>query len=130
MNLDDGEYHFSIVKEVIELYLESNVWYLPTSKSSLTNIADTQRNVLQICLMTEGLAQLVSSLNPSKQSLCLIHCLYPILERVGSEIGPISLAGKNCFLNVSSVDKSFDVTLILVKMITDCSFLMKRSFTL
>lgn len=94
MNSDEGENHYSIVKEVMELYLECDVWYLPTGKSSSTNIADTQKNVIQICLMTEGLALLVSSLNPSKQSLCLIHCLYPILERVGSEIGPISLAGK------------------------------------
>lgn len=77
------------------MYLERDNWYLRTSvdKNSNINIADAQKNVVQICLMTEGLSQLVSSLHVSKQSLCLIHCLYPILERVGSELGPISLAG-------------------------------------
>lgn len=95
MILDSGESHYSIVRDVIELYLERDVWYLPTSvdKYSSTNIADAQKNVVQICLMTEGLARLVSSLPVHKQSLCLIHCLYPILECVGSEHGPISLAG-------------------------------------
>lgn len=71
------------------------MWYLPISvdNNSLTNTADAQKNVIQICLMTEGLGQLVSSLPKSKQNVCLIHCLYPILERVGSELGSISLAG-------------------------------------
>lgn len=93
--LDNGECNYSIVREVIELYLEHNVWYLPTSidKSSTTNVADIQKNVVQICLMTEGLARLILSLHVTKQSLCLIHCLYPLLERVGSEIGLISLSG-------------------------------------
>jgi len=83
------------VRDVIDLYLECDVWYLPTSieNDSTTNIADAQKNVVQICLMTEGLAKLVSSLPVTQQHLCLIHCLYPILERVGSEHGPISLAG-------------------------------------
>lgn len=95
MILDNGECRYSLVKDVIELYLENNVWYLPTSvdKYSSINIADAQKNVVQICLMTEGLARLVSSLPVHKQSLCLIHCLYPILECVGSDHGPISLAG-------------------------------------
>lgn len=93
--LDNEECHFSIVKDVIELYLERDIWYLSTSvdKKTNTNIVDAQKNVVQICLMTEGLSKLVSSLHVAKQNLCLIHCLYPILERVGSELGPISLAG-------------------------------------
>ncbi|VVC45407.1 Hypothetical protein CINCED_3A002913 [Cinara cedri] len=93
---NDGECHYSVVKDVIDLYLEHNIWYLPTNvcKSSNISIAEAQKNVLQICLMTEGLAQLVSSLHVTKQDLCLMQCLYPILERVGSEIGPISLAGQ------------------------------------
>jgi hypothetical protein len=84
----------------MELYLEFDVWYLPTSidKNSTTNMADAQKNIVQICLMTEGIARLVASLDVTKQSLCLIHCLYPILERVGSEYGPISLAGNCCLL--------------------------------
>lgn len=83
------------MRDVIELYLERDVWYLPTNVNKKTNmnIADAQKNVIQICLMTEGISKLVSSLYVSKQSLCLIHCLYPILERVGSELGSISLAG-------------------------------------
>ncbi|XP_060879820.1 TELO2-interacting protein 1 homolog isoform X1 [Metopolophium dirhodum] len=93
---NNGECHYSIVRDVIDLYLECNFWYLPTSieNDSTTNIADAQKNVVQICLMTEGLAKLVSSLPVTQQHLCLIHCLYPILERVGSEHGPISLAGQ------------------------------------
>lgn len=93
--LDSGECHYNLVKDVIELYLEFDVWYLPTSvdKNSTTNMADAQKNIVQICLMTEGIARLVSSLHVTKHSLCLIHCLYPILERVGSDHGPISLAG-------------------------------------
>lgn len=94
---DNGEYKYDIVRDVIDMYLERNVWYLPTSvgQHSTTNIADAQKNVIQICLMTEGLAQMVSSLDITEQNLCLIHCLYPILERVGSEISPISLAGNS-----------------------------------
>lgn len=93
---NSGECHYSIVRDVIDLYLECDFWYLPTSieNDSTTNIADAQKNVVQICLMTEGLAKLVSSLPVTRQHLCLIHCLYPILERVGSEHGPISLAGQ------------------------------------
>jgi len=93
--LDNKECHYSIIKDVIELYLERDVWYLPTSvdKYSTTNIVDVQKNIVQICLMTEGLGYLVTSLPVTKQSLCLIHCLYPILECFGSDISPISLAG-------------------------------------
>lgn len=93
--LENGECNYNIVRDVIDLYLERDVWYLPTSvdDNSATNTADAQKNVIQICLMTEGLGQLVSSLPVSKQNLCLIHCLYPVLERVGSELGSISLAG-------------------------------------
>lgn len=93
--IDNEENHYSIVKDVIDLYLEHGTWYLPISidKNSTTSIADAQKNVVQICLMTEGLAQLVSSLDVTKQNACLIHCLYPILERVGSEFSPVSLAG-------------------------------------
>lgn len=93
--VDSGKSHYSVVKDVIDLYLEHNIWYLPTNvgKNSNISIADAQRNVVQICLMTEGLARLVSSLCVTKQGLCLINCLYPILERIGSEIGHISLAG-------------------------------------
>lgn len=77
------------------MYLECDTWYLPicVNKNSNVSIADAQKNVVQICLMTEGFAVMVSSLNVTKQNLCLIHCLYPILERLGSELGPISLAG-------------------------------------
>ncbi|XP_027842762.2 TELO2-interacting protein 1 homolog [Aphis gossypii] len=94
---NSGEYHYNLVRDVIDLYLESDIWYLPTSieNNSTTNIADAQKNVIQICLMTEGLSKLVSSLPVTQQNLCLIHCLYPILERVGSEHGPISLAGQS-----------------------------------
>uniref|UniRef100_A0A2H8TQG4 TELO2-interacting protein 1 n=2 Tax=Melanaphis sacchari TaxID=742174 RepID=A0A2H8TQG4_9HEMI len=93
---NSGECHYNLVRDVIDLYLECDVWYLPTSieNNSTTNIADAQKNVVQICLMTEGLSKLVSSLPVAQQHLCLIHCLYPILERVGSEHGPISLAGQ------------------------------------
>lgn len=93
--LGNEECHYSVVKDVIDLYLEHNIWYLPTSasKGSNTSIEDIKKNVVQICLMTEGLAQLVSSLHLTKQGLCLMHCLYPIMERFGSEIAPISLAG-------------------------------------
>lgn len=87
--------YYDIVSDVMELYLERNVWYLPISvdKNCAISIAEAQKNVVQVCLMTEGLALMVSSLHDTKQNLCLVHCLYPILERVGSEIGPISLAG-------------------------------------
>lgn len=96
MILDCGESHYNIVKDIIELYLERDFWYLPIKIEDNPNtisIADVQKNVVQVCLMTEGLSQLVSSLHVANQNLCLIHCLYPILERVGSELGPVSLAG-------------------------------------
>jgi len=99
--LDNGdECHYTIVRDVIELYLEHDMWYLSThiGKNSTIKIADAQKNIVQICLMTEGLARLVSSVDTTKQHLCLIHCLYPILERVGSEICSISLAGNICIL--------------------------------
>ncbi|XP_050436981.1 TELO2-interacting protein 1 homolog [Adelges cooleyi] len=102
---NDDVCHYDLVSDVIQLYLDNKVWYLATSADdeSTQNIAETQKNVLQICLMTEGLGHLVSSLDLAKQRVCLVHCLYPILERVGSELNSISLAGQTA---ISLISKS------------------------
>ncbi|XP_050532254.1 TELO2-interacting protein 1 homolog [Daktulosphaira vitifoliae] len=95
--------HYNLVSDVIQLYLEPETWYLSTvvNDKLSQNISDTQKNVIQICLMTEGLGQLICSLDVDKQHACLIHCLYPILERIGSELNPISLAGEKAIVLLS-----------------------------
>lgn len=72
----------NLVKEVIATYLEPEYWNLSTVVANDSTLTETRKNILQVCLQTEGIGIFAAVLKKDFDQF-LLKSLYLILERAG-----------------------------------------------
>ncbi|KAG7213128.1 hypothetical protein KM043_002445 [Ampulex compressa] len=84
--------NIDIYKEVVDLYINHDLWYLPIEVTEDVSLYTAKCNVVQICLLTEGLGLIAENLKRGYQ-IFLLKTLYFVIERAGSGHGLISFVG-------------------------------------
>lgn len=73
----------SLYKEIIEFYTIEDFWYLPLEVTEDIPLCVAQNNIVQCCLLTEGLGQIAKNLEDDYERF-LLKTLYLIIERAGN----------------------------------------------
>jgi hypothetical protein len=66
----------------VDLYTTEELWYLPIEVTENTSLIQAQSNVVQCCLLTEGLAHIAQHLKDDYNRY-LLKTLYLVIERAG-----------------------------------------------
>ncbi|XP_076226643.1 telo2 interacting protein 1 isoform X2 [Nomia melanderi] len=82
----------SIYKDVVDFYINPEHWYLPIECTEDTPLGVAQNNVVQCCLLLEGLGLMAQNLKRNYDRF-LLKTLYLIIERAGSNHSLISFVG-------------------------------------
>ncbi|KAJ8942241.1 hypothetical protein NQ318_003088 [Aromia moschata] len=95
----------SVIGNILNTYIDSSYWYVPLSVSvddfGYANIlADVQNNVIQVCLLVEGLGKLASVLQNNFRQFFL-KTLFLVLERAGSSHPLVKAAGLSALKNIT-----------------------------
>ncbi|KYN02179.1 PREDICTED: TELO2-interacting protein 1 homolog [Cyphomyrmex costatus] len=93
-----------LYKEIIDFYITQEVWYLPTEVTEDTPLVQAQSNIVQCCLLTEGLGLIAQNLQLDFDRY-LLKILYLIIERAGSGNGLISYIGVCTLENVAKTQQ-------------------------
>lgn len=72
-----------LYKEIVDFYTTEEVWYLPVEVIEDTPLTEVQGNVIQCCLLMEGLGYIAQNLE-SDYNRYLLKTLYLIIERAGT----------------------------------------------
>ncbi|XP_035724341.1 TELO2-interacting protein 1 homolog [Vespa mandarinia] len=94
----------SLYKEIIEFYTTEDFWYLPLEVTEDIPLCVAQNNVVQCCLLTEGLGQIAKNLEDNYESF-LLKTLYLIIERAGSPNSLLSYIGIQTLQNIAESQK-------------------------
>ncbi|XP_044737858.1 TELO2-interacting protein 1 homolog [Chrysoperla carnea] len=108
------EYKLEIIENILEVYIDTDHWYLPIkSDSDCESIKEIKSNVIQVCLMTEGIGLAAQALGSSFDRF-MRQTLYILLERAGSTQTYVSLAGMNSINMIKDALNFTNVTSLLV----------------
>ncbi|XP_014614850.1 PREDICTED: TELO2-interacting protein 1 homolog isoform X2 [Polistes canadensis] len=94
----------SLYKEIIEFYITEDFWYLPIEVTEDVPLRVAQNNVVQCCLLTEGLGQIAKNLGRDFEKF-LLKILYFVIERAGSTNSIISRVGIETLENIAKALK-------------------------
>ncbi|XP_012260552.2 TELO2-interacting protein 1 homolog [Athalia rosae] len=83
---------FSEYQSVVEYYMMQSTWNLPLTVSVDTSLRQAQSNVVQCCLLLEGLEIIAQALGKQYQRF-LLKTLYLVIERAGNRQTLVSIAG-------------------------------------
>lgn len=72
-----------LYKEIVDFYTTEEVWYSSIEVTEDTPLTQAQRNVVQCCLLMEGLGYIAQNLQRDYDRY-LLKTLYLILERAGT----------------------------------------------
>jgi hypothetical protein len=98
-----------IIRDVLHVYLEPSIWYVSLNVGTQVNelqeetsitLGQAQSNVIQACLLVEGVGRMASVLG-SKFDQFLLKTLYLVLERAGSANGLVAEAGMAAIKDIS-----------------------------
>jgi hypothetical protein len=98
-----------IIRNVLCVYLEPSVWYVHLSVGTHVNelqeetcitIGQAQSNVVQACLLVEGVGKMAQVLG-SRFDQFLLKTLFLVLERAGSANGLVAEAGMAAVRDIS-----------------------------
>ncbi|KAJ4443818.1 hypothetical protein ANN_05604 [Periplaneta americana] len=98
-----------IVEDVLQAYLEPSAWYTCLTAGSYVSdlgeelnisIGEVQSNVIQSCLLVEGVGKMALVLGPNFDQF-LLRTLYAVLERAGSANGLVAEAGMSAVQDIS-----------------------------
>ncbi|XP_025988611.2 TELO2-interacting protein 1 homolog isoform X2 [Solenopsis invicta] len=89
-----------LYKEIVDFYTTQEVWYLPTEVTEDISLMQAQSNIVQCCLLTEGLGLIALNLQHDYDRY-LLKTLYLIIERAGSGNSLISYIGVRALENVA-----------------------------
>nr|CAD7194742.1 unnamed protein product [Timema douglasi] len=81
-----------LVRIVLDAYIDPDFWQLPTSVSTEVTLSQAQSNIVQSCLLVEGVGKVCEALG-SVTSKLLLKVLYLVLERCGSPHPLLAAAG-------------------------------------
>ncbi|KAI4473185.1 hypothetical protein M0802_016269 [Mischocyttarus mexicanus] len=90
----------SLYKEIIEFYIIEDFWYLPIEVTEDVPLRVAQNNVVQCCLLTEGLGLIAKNLGNNFERF-LLKVLYLIIERAGSTNSLLSRVGIETLENIA-----------------------------
>lgn len=93
-----------LYKEIVDFYTTQEIWYLPTEVTEDTPLVQAQSNIVQCCLLTEGLGLIVQNLQYDYDRY-LLKTLYLIIERAGSGNSLISYIGVRTLENVAEAQQ-------------------------
>ncbi|KMQ96596.1 telo2-interacting protein 1-like protein, partial [Lasius niger] len=93
-----------LYKEIVDFYTTQEVWYLPIEVSEDTPLVQAQSNIVQCCLLMEGLGYIAQNLQCDYDRY-LLKTLYIIIERAGSGNGLISYIGKRTLESVAEAQQ-------------------------
>ncbi|KAL2746836.1 TELO2-interacting protein 1 [Vespula maculifrons] len=94
----------SLYKEIIEFYTIEDFWYLPLEVTEDIPLCVAQNNIVQCCLLTEGLGQIAKNLEDDYERF-LLKTLYLIIERAGSPNSLLSYVGIQTLQNIAESQK-------------------------
>ncbi|XP_043474173.1 TELO2-interacting protein 1 homolog isoform X2 [Leptopilina heterotoma] len=72
-----------LYRQTIDQYIAPDFWYLPLEVSEDVNLREVQSNLIQCCLLVEGLGNIAEILKKDYDQF-LLKTLYIVLERTGS----------------------------------------------
>lgn len=77
-----------ILKNISQTYIDPSNWYLPLSvgvddEGYEHNLSDIQNNIVQVCLLVEGIGKIALALKEKFQQLLMLRTLFLVLERAG-----------------------------------------------
>lgn len=78
---DSSILHLS--KQIVDFYTMQEIWYLPIEVTEDTSLVEAQSNIVQCCLLIEGLGHIATKLKLDYDTY-LLKTLYLILERAGT----------------------------------------------
>ncbi|XP_029161251.1 TELO2-interacting protein 1 homolog isoform X2 [Nylanderia fulva] len=93
-----------LYKEIVNFYTTQEIWYLPIEVSEDTTLVQAQSNIVQCCLLMEGLSCIAQNLQCDYDRY-LLKTLYIIIERVGSKNSLISYIGMRTLENVAKAQQ-------------------------
>ncbi|XP_071491313.1 TELO2-interacting protein 1 homolog [Diadema antillarum] len=78
----------------------AHLMMMPLTSSDSLTVAEMNRNTVLKCLLLEGIAVLAQVLGP-QFNLMLMHCLYPVLERLADDRSVICQSAHSALLSLS-----------------------------
>lgn len=102
----------TLYPQVINRYIEDDVWYLAIGMHDEATLSDVQSNIVQNCLMMEGLGIIASILQQDYQPF-LLKTLYLIIERAGNKNQLIRSIGLNTLQVFAESQASSNITSFL-----------------
>ncbi|XP_063229283.1 TELO2-interacting protein 1 homolog [Bacillus rossius redtenbacheri] len=82
----------SLARTVINVYIDPDLWSLPLSVDTHVTLNEARSNVVQACLLVEGIGKVATALGRQFRPL-LLKTLYAVLERCGSAQPVLRAAG-------------------------------------
>lgn len=79
----DSEIKMPICKRVVDHYIAPDLWYSPIKVSDQVSLQMAQSNIVQCCLLLEGLDTIANTLKENYQ-YSLLKTLYLVIERAGT----------------------------------------------
>ncbi|XP_011264133.1 TELO2-interacting protein 1 homolog isoform X3 [Camponotus floridanus] len=93
-----------LYKEIVNFYTMQEVWYLPIEVSKDIPLVQVQSNIVQCCLLMEGLGCIAQNLQNDHDKY-LLKTLYIIIERAGSGNSLISYIGVRTLESVAKAQQ-------------------------
>jgi hypothetical protein len=130
IEIQQDDSNFTIFKNVISTYTDSCNWHLPLTVmvdeyGYEHTLSDAQNNIIQVCLLVEGVGKVASSLNQQFKQF-MLRTLYLVLERAGSGHPSVRAAGLQALTNVSTACGYSSITQLINENIDYFSFHIER----
>ncbi|KAJ8959272.1 hypothetical protein NQ314_006300 [Rhamnusium bicolor] len=100
-----NEENIQILKNILNIYTDNSYWQVPLSVGVnhfgyVSTLAEVQNNVIQVCLLVEGIGKMALALQKYFQEF-LLKTLYLVLERAGSGHPLVKAAGLLALTNMT-----------------------------
>ncbi|XP_008201481.1 TELO2-interacting protein 1 homolog [Tribolium castaneum] len=127
------ENNSTLFKNIITTYTDCDNWYLPLSVmvdeyGYEHTLSDVQNNIIQACLLVEGVGKIALALGNEFQQF-LLKTLYLVLERAGSSHPIIRTAGCSALANISTACQYSTITDLINNNIDYFSFHIERKLS-
>ncbi|XP_063987707.1 TELO2-interacting protein 1 homolog isoform X2 [Diachasmimorpha longicaudata] len=99
----------TLYPQVINHYIDDELWYLPIEIRDENTLSQVQSNIVQSCLLIEGLGIFASIMREDYQQL-LLKTLYLIIERAGNKNRLISSIGLRTLEQLAKSQGYSDIT--------------------
>nr|XP_023014503.1 TELO2-interacting protein 1 homolog [Leptinotarsa decemlineata]XP_023014504.1 TELO2-interacting protein 1 homolog [Leptinotarsa decemlineata]XP_023014505.1 TELO2-interacting protein 1 homolog [Leptinotarsa decemlineata]XP_023014506.1 TELO2-interacting protein 1 homolog [Leptinotarsa decemlineata] len=122
--------NLDIMRNVVDTYIDSSYWQVPLTVGldecgNDVSLVQTQHNVIQVCLLVEGVGKVASVLKDRFQEF-ILKTLYLVLERAGSSHSLVRAAGVSALKTISTSCGYSEVTEMINANVDFFSFQVER----